>query len=59
MALSSTPQSFHGLIPSPEPLGSMSRVPNQIDGRIRSNDETSVVTEKKNLALDEQDKKDH
>jgi hypothetical protein len=59
MALISTPQSFHGLIPSPLPLGSMSRVPNQIDRRIRSHDETSVVTETNNLALYEQDKKDH
>jgi hypothetical protein len=37
----------------------MSRVSNQIDRRIRSNDEISVVMEANNLALYEQDKKDH
>jgi hypothetical protein len=36
-----------------------SSVPISIGGRIRINDETSVVTETNNSALYEQDKKDH
>jgi hypothetical protein len=46
-----------GFTHTPSPVGSL--VPISIGGRLRINDETSVVTETKNSALYEQDKKDH
>jgi hypothetical protein len=55
---STTPQSHRqGFTHTPSPVGSS--VPISIGGRIRINDETSVVTETNNSALYEQDKKDH
>jgi hypothetical protein len=58
VAGSTTPQSYQqGFTHTPWPVGSL--VPISIGGRLRINDETSVVTETNNSALYEQDKKDH
>jgi hypothetical protein len=46
-----------GFTHTPSPVGSS--VPISIGGRLRINDEMSVVTETNNSALYEQDKKDH
>jgi hypothetical protein len=46
-----------GFTHTPSPVGSL--VPISIGGKIRINDETSVVTEINNSALYKQDKKDH
>jgi hypothetical protein len=55
---STTPQSHRqGFTHTPLPVGSL--VPISIGGRIRINDETSVVTETNNSALYKQDEKDH
>jgi hypothetical protein len=55
---STTPQSHQqGFTHTPSPVGSS--VPISIGGRIRINDEKSVVTETNNSALYKQDKKDH
>jgi hypothetical protein len=55
---STTLQSYQqGFTHTPLPVGSL--VPISIGGRLRINDETSVVTETNNSALYEQDKKDH
>jgi hypothetical protein len=55
---STTPQSHQqGFTHTPLPVGSS--VPISIGGRLRINDETSVVTETNNSALNKQDKKDH
>jgi hypothetical protein len=55
---STTPQSYQqGFTHTPSPVGSS--VPISIGGRLRINDEKSVVTETNNSALYKQDKKDH